>query len=363
MRTDTERAWLRLHLARGFGYATTSAALEAAGSVDALVGASAAWFRARFGPVRGPALHRGLARAPVRRTLDACRRQGNRILTPDSAGWPGTRLEPPYAPPPVLFVAGTLPTPGTPIVAIVGTRGATRYGLDFAGRLAHDLAARGVWIASGFAVGIDAAAHEGALEAPDGRTLAVLGTGLDVVYPAANAHLRDEVRARGALVSEYPPGTPGGRHTFPQRNRLIAGLANAVVVVEAPFRSGALITARHSIGHRPVLAVPGHVRRSQQAGCHALIRAGAALCRDAGDVLEELGLPRTGHAGDPAPRQEALSGPPRTLFEELDLEEAVDMDTLCRRTRLSPGEVSLALTTLELEGFATRIPGVGYVRR
>lgn len=290
---------------------------------------------------------------------------GIQRLRPSDRAWPRTRLAWLAAhqdAPDALYVRGTLPPAATHSVAIVGTRRATAYGLDLARSMARSLAAHGIWIVSGFALGIDTAAHEGALDATAGRTLAVLGTGVDVPYPASNARLRRRVPECGALLSEYEPGRRAARFHFPRRNRLIAALADLVLVIEAPERSGALITATYAAQMgRAVLAVPGHVRRTTQAGCHALIQRGQAdLCIDVDDVLTALEHPaaRTRAGRSPPP----LSAAESTVLDQLDPDDALGPDAITRGSGLSAAAVMLALTRLEVVGLARRIPGVGYLR-
>lgn len=214
-------------------------------------------------------------------------------------------------PPSVLFVQGRLPSPGTPSVAVVGTRSASAYGLSFATRLGRDLGGAGITVVSGLARGIDGAAHRGSLESSGSLpTLGVLGGGLDVLYPPEHAELQRAVASRGGLVSEYPRGTLVQKWHFPARNRLVAALADVLVVVEAPAGSGALITVdlAAELG-REVLVVPGPVGWRQSEGTLALLRDGATLIRDAQDVLEALGQQRRPALPLPGPEPilEALS--------------------------------------------------------
>ncbi|BCS35219.1 hypothetical protein TBR22_A44460 [Luteitalea sp. TBR-22] len=210
--------------------------------------------------------------------------------------WPDHDLYPPLLgslvdPPLLLWTRGDVATLHAPIVAIVGSRRATASGREVAGQLAADLAAAGVVVASGFAQGIDAAAHRGALTR--GRSVAVLGCGLDQSYPRDHAPLADHLARQGVLISEFAPGTPPLAHHFPLRNRVLAGLASGVVVVQAALRSGSLITARLALEQgRDVMAVPGDVRTGAHAGAHALIRDGARLVETAADVLDQLGWDR-----------------------------------------------------------------------
>ncbi len=284
---------------------------------------------------------------------------GVRVLTYADGGYP-EQLRTIADPPPALFVKGTLP-PG-PYVAVVGTRRASPYGRTVAARLAAGMARAGVVVVSGMARGVDAAAHRGALEA-GGQTVAVLGCGPDVVYPREHAALRDEIAASGALVTEFPPGTPPEPWHFPVRNRIISGLSRAVVVVEAGEKSGALITADLALEQgRDVLAVPGHVTSPLSRGPNRLIKQGARLVEGPEDVLDELGIGTIvcGPEGKPplprlAPDEERLYG--------LLGPEPVPLDVLVARSGLPPQAVAAALVYLEMKGFARRLPGPAYLKR
>ncbi len=267
-------------------------------------------------------------------------------------------------PPAVLFVRGRLPESPLPCVALVGTRRASPYGELVAEDLGRGLAAAGVGVISGLAAGIDAAAHRGALAA-GGYTAGVLGTGIDVVYPPQNRALHDQVAATGAVLSEFCLGVTARDWHFPMRNRIISGLCRAVVVVQAPARSGALITAHLAAEQgREVLAVPGNVTDSRQTGCHDLIREGAALARGVEDVLEVLRLAPAG--AQPAPEPVAapepdLSPAERTIAGAVGL-APVAIDDLLEQSGLSAPEVQSALVTLELKRVVRRLPGNRFVR-
>jgi DNA processing protein len=255
-------------------------------------------------------------------------------------------------------------------IAMVGSRRPTRAGLEASRSLAGALAREGIDVVSGFARGIDGAAHRAALEA-SGRTTAVLGTGVDVVYPSEHRLLAADVVKSGALVSEFPMGTGPLAHHFPIRNRLIAGMVPLVVVVEAAERSGSLITARHAADFgRDVAAVPGTIVAAHAAGSNALLKDGAIFVRSVEDVLAELpGFARSGarerasldgedEAGKPPPGTDA-----RSLLDALDLEEPRDADALVALTGLDAARLSAALVMLELDGLAEPLPGASFVRR
>ena len=296
-----------------------------------------------------------------------------RALSPADARYPSRLAEVPDAPA-TLHVHGALVDADALAVAVVGSRRATPYGLEVAETLAADLAARGVTIVSGLARGIDAAAHRGALRV-GGRTLAVLGSGIDVIYPPENRRLAAEIAERGALLSQFAPGTPPLPQNFPTRNQVIAALSLAVVVVEAAEKSGSLITARLAaeLG-REVLAVPGRITAPESRGANRLIQDGAHVAmgwEDVVGVLPERWKARVtatagiGRAGDAAAAgRGALEGEPsgyRSILELLG-EDPVDIDHVIERSGLGAGRVSAALLELELEGRVRQIEGKRFVR-
>jgi DNA processing protein len=243
-------------------------------------------------------------------------------------------------------------------VAVVGSRAASSYGLSVAQTLGHDLAAAGLTVVSGLARGCDGAAHEGALGA-GGGTLAVVGCGVDIVYPAEHRNLYRRIAERGAIVSELPPGTPPLPHHFPRRNRIISGLSAGVVVIEASSRSGSLITAACALEQgRDVMAVPGNVLSRRHSGCHELLKDGARLVQSAQDVLEELGWTARVDTGYP---EQAGPGADQ-LLRWLTPGEPCDLDTLAARSGLAPAVLLGGLTRLELTGIVRRTPGGGFVR-
>ena len=264
-------------------------------------------------------------------------------------------------PPPVLWLRGQVTALDAPAVAIVGSRAATPYGLAVGERLAADLAARGVAVVSGLARGVDSAAHRGALAAA-GCTVAVLGSGADVIYPREHGSLAREIQQRGAILSELVPGTPPQKHLFPQRNRVISGLSRAVVVIEAGEKSGSLITARCALEQgREVLAVPGNVLTGRNRGAHGLLRDGAKIVESADDILEELG---TG-VGSRPPQEEPGTRLPTTFDPILacfTAGEPSDLDAIAERTGLSTARLLPRLFELELQGRVRRAGGGRFVR-
>jgi DNA processing protein len=283
-------------------------------------------------------------------------------VRPSDPAYPPALATVPMAPP--LWVRGELVADDALAIAIVGARRSTPYGVQVAERLARDLAERGVTIVSGFARGIDTAAHRAALEA-GGRTIAVLGCGVDVVYPPENTRLVTEVELHGAIVSHFPPGTRPLPYHFPARNRLIAGLVLGVVVVEAAEKSGALITAglAGELG-REVFAVPGRVTSETSRGCHALLRDGAILIRDWADVVSEL--PEQWRrlvrdvTNDHAVRPGAAGDAGRVLAM-LSPDEPQDIEQLIERSGSPAAVMGRTLLQLELEGWARQLPGQRWI--
>lgn len=273
-------------------------------------------------------------------------------------GFPPALVSIPAAPK-VLYLRGRLPPP--PRVAVVGSRDADRYGLEVARALGAGLSAAGVSVVSGGAGGVDTAALEGGLEGP-GRPVAVLGTGVDVAYPAANRDLFERVARNGALVSEYPPKTPGHPSHFPRRNRIISGLTEGVVVVRAARKSGSLITAREAVRQgRVLMAVPGPAGDGLSAGVHQLIRQGARLVESAADVLELLGIGENRQATLNLSLSEELQGGEKELMEALG-GESCDIDILSTRTGFESSRVAALLLQMELKGLVTQRPGMIYCR-
>jgi DNA processing protein len=294
------------------------------------------------------------------------REAGARVVFLTDPGYP-VLLREIHDPPPVLFARGES-FPEAPAIAIVGARRASRSGLEAARLIAGSLAEAGVTVVSGFARGVDAAAHRAALEA-GGATVAVFGCGIDVCYPSEQKGLLDALLAHGTAFSEFPMGTGPEPWNFPVRNRILAGLARIVCVVEAAEKSGSLITARCATGYgRDVGAVPGSILSPGAAGSNALLKDGAILVRSADDLLAELPeedrrrLRRTVAARGESPLPRGLSPDAALLFAALDAEEPKDADALLAETRLDAARLSAALLHLELEGLVTALPGALFTR-
>ena len=339
-------------------------ALRAHGSLESLLSSGEEELSAILGSRdRAREVLRASDDAEAERWAARVEQTGIRLVTAFDPEYPKALSE--IADPPFLFFAlGRLERLRLPAVAIVGSRDASRYGRDAAVRLARDLSAAGVAIVSGFARGVDAAAHEAALDGPGG-TIAVLGCGLDVDYPREHARLKQRLAAEGLLVSEHAPGEEPRPQNFPVRNRIIAGLSAGVVVVEASRRSGSLITARLALDSgRDVFAVPGSIFSATSEGSHALLKDGAILCRGAEDVLAEL-FPSVGAgegprgAANPAAVGE-LSSEARRMLEALSRDEALSAEELALMLDLPAATVLAGLFELEAAGLAAGDEGGRY---
>ncbi len=346
-------ALLALERAEGIGHGRLRSLLEFFGSAQAAL-AAGDWTEAI-----GRRPHRRPGRVEWAWAAEQWARlvaEGGRCLTAGAADYPELLRQIP-APPPLLFALGPDDLVG-PTVAIVGPRKASEYGVQIAGELAHGLVARGICVVSGLAYGIDGAAHAAALKA-GGRTVAVLGCGADVVYPAGHSGLYRAIRERGAVVSEFPFGAQPDRGSFPRRNRIISGLSLGVVVVEAPAKSGSLITVTHATEQsREVFAVPGDVRSGLSAGCHQLLRDGAKLVEKVDDVVEELG-----HWRPPGSMSAPALAPEDECVYALLSREPRHIDDLARDSTLPPQDLLDALLRLELDGLVDQVAGKRFLRR
>jgi len=348
-------AWLRLTLTSGLGGQGIRRLLAEFGLPSQVLGASHAALARTVGEAIATRLRTDERAPDVEAALEWAAQPGNAIITLADAAYPRGLLEIPD-PPALLYVRGRATLLAANGLAIVGSRNATAQGLANAETLARALSRAGLTIVSGLALGIDAAAHRGALDGT-GATVGVLGTGIDVIYPARNAQLFTILAGNGAIVSEFPLGTPPVAANFPRRNRIISGLARGVLVVEAALDSGSLITARLAGEQgRDVFAVPGSIHSPLSKGCHALIKQGAKLVESADDVLGELG----GGAPTPTPSHTA---PEEThaLLHHLGYDPC-NVDTLCGRSGLTAEVVSAMLLQLELEGKVASLPGGRYQR-
>ena len=292
-------------------------------------------------------------RPMAERECSAVERQGVRIVDFLSAEYPKLLLEIPDHPP-FLYVKGSLGNP-EPAIGVVGSRRASTYGLVATAKLARDLAGAGVTVVSGMARGVDAAAHRGALES-GGRTIGVLGCGVDLVYPAVNRRLYSDMAEKGALVSEFPMGTSPLAENFPRRNRIISGMSRGILVVEASESSGSLITARCALDQgREVFAVPGNINTLSSRGTNSLIKEGAKLVQGVEDILEQLPLRGTG-GPDSKARSFTLSPQEAALYTLL-AESPLHIDDLTVRCDLPVATVSALLLGMELKGAVMQMPG------
>jgi len=360
-------AWLRLERASGIGPRTGLKLLQVFGSIDAIFDAGAERLRAHLGQAQAQALCAPPS-AETQRLIEATlrwrERPGHRVLALGEPGYPELLANIPD-PPLLLYIKGRVELLAAPMLAMVGSRNASLQGRTNALAFAESLSAAGLCIVSGLALGIDAAAHEGALLG-GGSTVAVVGTGPDLVYPARNRALCERIGLEGCIVSEYPVGTPPLPGNFPKRNRIISGLAAGVLVVEAAAQSGSLITARQAAEQgREVFAIPGSIHASLAKGCHILIREGAKLVDTAADVLEAMAWsPLVRSASSTVSARvpvDAIPDGSAALLAALG-HDPVEPDMLLASLGMSPALLSSQLLALELAGLLERQPG-GRVQR
>ncbi|MEA3494172.1 MAG: DNA-processing protein DprA [Candidatus Margulisiibacteriota bacterium] len=297
--------------------------------------------------------------------LEAIRKSDIKVLTLEDKNYP-TTLKNIYAPPPVLYLKGSLQKQDEKAIAIVGTRRASRYGKEIAKKLAYELSSMGFTIVSGMAAGIDTVAHQGALEA-GGRTLAIFGTGVDVIYPRSNKELSEQISSSGALISEFPIGADPDKGSFPRRNRVISGLSMGTIVIEGDYTSGAMITAKCALDQgREVFAVPGNVEIDQSKGPHWLIKNGAKLVETVDDVLEELNMVRPVMTNDKLKmtnecrNYSELSDEQKKIVEVLSLEPK-HIDRIVIETSLAISQVSSLLMMLEVKKIIRQLPGKMFI--
>nr|WP_253273777.1 DNA-processing protein DprA [Collimonas arenae] len=377
-------AWLRLEQTAGVGAETGRRLLAAFGLPENIFSAS---FSALHKVVPERVAYALLAppsdatQALIDRTLEWLQHSANQLITLADVAYPQALLD--IADPPLmLYVKGRAELLVRPAMAVVGSRNATAQGIANADRFAEILSQRGLTIISGLALGIDAAAHHGALRGAagypeSGSTIAVIGTGADIVYPARNRGLAHQIAEAGCIVSEYPLGMPGIAANFPRRNRIVSGLARGVLVVEAAAQSGSLITARMAAEQgRDVFAIPGSIHSPLSKGCHQLIKQGAKLVESAQDILEELGtFHRTAavHAGGGAANNEAqiageadediaaMADDNQRLLRQLGY-DPISFDVLAARCESDAASLNGQLLELELAGLIEVLPG-GLYRR
>ncbi|NPC55028.1 DNA-processing protein DprA [Caenimonas soli] len=363
MEREELAGWLRLVLTPGLGNTAVRRLLAGFGLPGNVFRQTAAALEQIVSPTQAqalcaePAQLQALLEATHEWLQGAEGSVGRRILTLADADYPASLLNT-EDPPLMLYLMGQVTAPWPAAIAVVGSRNPTPQGLANARQFSRCFAQAGLTVVSGLALGVDAAAHEGALEAaPPGElaTIAVVGTGLDRVYPRQHLELAHRIAHNGLFVSEYPLGTPPLAQNFPKRNRIIAALSQGTVVVEAALKSGSLITAHQAAEQgKDVFAIPGSIHSPQSRGCHALLKQGAKLVETAQDVLEELSVPH------PAPSAAPLPEEPRAredgLLAALGF-DPVSLDALVARTGVAASHLQAKLLELELHGDLARLPG------
>lgn len=365
--SDDLQFWLRLTSVPGVGNASQRQLLACFGLPQSIFCAGIGQIAVVIGAEKAELLLRHDSRETVAAALEWASQEGNHIVTLADTDYPQLLLET-ADPPTLLYVKGRLALLNQPALAIVGSRNASAQGLRDAEAFAGSLSQAGLTIVSGQALGIDAAAHRGALAA-GGDTIAIIGTGADRIYPARNRTLALEIAERGAIISEFPLGTMANVANFPRRNRLIAGMCRGCLVVEAAPASGSLITARLAGEQgREVLAMPGSIHSPMAKGCHQLIKQGAKLVESAQDVLEELGLPPSPPPCLAAAPESSTAASPATPPDDSARVIAAlghapcDADSLALRSGLTAEALCAILTTLELAGTIASLPGGRYQR-
>ncbi len=371
MGPDQYLGWLALALTPGLGARLTGKLLREFGSPEAIFHASLTALEAQIPAAVAQAIVSRHSMSAAAKQLAQAETAKCRLLTWDEPMYPQTLREI-YDPPPLLYVKGNAELLNRHAIAIVGTRRPTPYGNQMAQRLARDLAARGLVIVSGLARGIDATAHKGALGSVQGATVGVLGCGADVIYPKENRKIFAEIEERGAIISEFPMGTFPAPQNFPIRNRIIAGMARGVVVVEGAQYSGSLITARLAMDSgREVFAVPGNATQPASFGPHQLIKQGAKLVASWEDVVEELPtsvraelLPVETTNGDERASlvEGGLAPAEKTLYALLAVDTSKHVDQLVEESKMNSSEVLSALFELEMKGLVQQLPGKQFLK-
>jgi len=355
MQRDAElAAWIKLSLVPGLGGQSLRKLLGAFGLPQHVLGAGRSALARIVSAEIAARILSELDSPAVDAALEWAAADGHAVLPLADGDYPQPLLAT-ADPPALLYLRGRRELLARPGLAMVGSRSATPQGVSNAEQFARAFSCAGLTIVSGLALGIDAAAHRGGLDGA-GSTIAVLGTGADVLYPARNRALGERIAREGLIVSEFPLGTPPLAANFPRRNRVISGLARGCLVVEAALASGSLITARLAAEQgREVFAIPGSIHSPHSKGCHALIKQGAKLVESAQDLLQELGV--EGYAAPPAAASPVVSG----LLAQLGYDPC-DIDTLCARSGLTADVVSAMLLQLELDGKVASLPGGLYQR-
>jgi DNA processing protein len=372
MDSDHYLEWLALALTPGLGARMAGKLLREMGSPQQIFNASLTELESHHLPAAvAQAIHSRRPLSDAAKELAAAQAAGCKLLTWDEPEYP-TRLREIYDPPPLLYVLGNIELLNKHLISIVGSRRPTPYGNQMAERLGRDLADRGIVVTSGMARGIDSCAHKGALSSAGGATIGILGSGIDVVYPKENKKIFADMQSRGAIISEFPMGTFPAPQNFPIRNRIIAGIALGVVVVEGAQYSGSLITARLAMEFgREVFGVPGNATQPTSFGPNQLIKQGAKLVTSWEDVIEELPTPvraellpvESASAEQRAALLDETFVPAeRALYELLNVDQARHIDEIMEVSGLTSSEVLATLFDLELKGVIRQLPGKQFLK-
>ena len=353
-------SWITLCLIDGLGDESIRRLLVAFGSPGEILSASALDLERLVKKKVAHSIVQGAARNKIAATLKWLENTENSIITLADPDFPSLLLNIPD-PPPLLYFKGKRELLNSQMLAIVGSRNATPQGLVNAEAFAKATSDAGFCTVSGMAIGIDTAAHRGGLRG-SASSIAVIGTGLDLVYPASNRKLAHELAQHGALVSEFPLGTPAIASNFPRRNRIISGMSQGCLVVEAALQSGSLITAKEALEQgREVFAVPGSIHSPLAKGCHSLIKQGAKLVESAEDILNELGYRAAPSVANNTNNTDGAGREKSLLLSHLG-HEIIDIDTLSIRSGLTVETVSAMLLMFELDGIVASLPGGCYQR-
>ncbi len=359
--------WLALERIPRVGPLTMARLCKAFGGPRAAMQADAKEIRRRTG--LGEEISRAVAglvpsRDAILRDMETLKRLGVRVMTRWDADYP-SNLKEIYDPPALLFMRGDIRAEDEQAAAVVGTRNPTRYGIEMTEAITRDLVRAGVTVVSGLARGIDTACHKTAIR-EQGRTIGVLGCGIDVPYPKENGALMEEMVHSGAVISEFRPGVPPLATNFYRRNRIISGLSKGILVIQATRNSGSLITTSHALDqNRDVFAVPGNVTNPRSQGCHHLLKQGAGLVESGEDIISALfstsGVTRQENLFPSAEHEEALPETARTVLEALD-PDPVPIDLLCESLKMDASKIAAVLMELEISGLVRQHPGKMFSR-
>lgn len=362
-RTETDEAslWIALSQIQGLGSVTTCQLLTSFGTPDNIFSASINQLKEVVNADIAKKIHQGIQADAIQPTLDWLQKNNTHLVTLADSEYPQQLLQ--ISNPPVLFYAiGDLTWLNHHSIAMVGSRNATPQGEKNAENFAQEMCNQNLCVVSGMALGIDGAAHRGAIKS-SGATIAVVGTGLDIVYPAKHRELAHQIADRGLIISEFPLGTPSKPQNFPRRNRIISGLSLGCLVIEANIGSGSLITARLATEQgREVFAIPGSIHSPVSKGCHQLIKQGAKLVESAEDILEELKNMMPKHSPIGSKAQVGTTPPKSNSLLDLMGFESIHFESLLASSALTTEELSSMLMLLELEGKITALTGGNYQR-